>query len=72
MRDKLPADLFGMFDELFCATTDDEAVELFVAIKDKADTIQLLELFAMLDPNQVEYYERVSEAVTKVSGEDDA
>lgn len=67
MRESMAPELAAMFDELFCAETDDEAVELFQLIKEKGDPMELINLAGMLDPVQVEYYQRVSTEVEKAA-----
>jgi len=57
MREKLSDETLSLFDELFCAKTDDEAIELFMLIKDKVGQDEIMELIGILDASQIDCYE---------------
>jgi hypothetical protein len=73
MREFLETKTMDLFDELFCAETDDEAIELFRCVRDSIgdDPRIPLELAALLDPEQTELYTRVSQVVAKADASDE-
>ena len=72
MRQSLSEDYLDVFDALFCADTDDEALDAYAHLKE-VPRVLLLPLYASFDPDQRKIFDRfVADAEEALKAREDA